>query len=340
LKIAPVIEVEVNGRAVASAFYTLLRRATVRDEEGQTSDSLHLVLDDRGNMIDIPAKGALMRVRAGWRGMPLVDKGTFKLETPKITGGADGEFIELTGKGGDLKTKLKGTGSEHHEKTTLGAIVRKSAGRAGLQAVVDPDLDRIEIAYRARHGQSEIDFLTRLADENGGIVKPAGQKLIVAKRGAATSASGKPLPKIIVAKADCESWSFEPAGRTQYGRIGASWIDQKTGKTRMAWASTGLKGPDHKLAEPAADEKAARNKADAERQRLNRATGEGSVTLAGLMEASAGADLETTGFRAECNGLWRVTSVEHEFEGSSGWKTTIDFKAREDGRKGGYKDEE
>ena len=337
---APVLIVTVNGKPVSGLFYSRVVTASVRDEKGQTSDTCSFKLDDANNALEVPAKGAMLNVLAGYRGGGLVDKGTFKLEQPEITGGDDGEFIILTGKGGDLKKKLKGDGAESYEKKTFGEIVRSVAGKAGLQAVVDPDLDKIKFEYKARASQSEIDFLTRLADEVGGIVKPAGNKLIVAKRGKGTSASGQPLPPVILMRSEAESWRFKPDGRTQYKRIGAHWIDQKTGKRKTEWVETGLKGTDHILREVAQDQARAKQAAESEKQRLNNATGEGSVTLAGLESASAGADVITIGFRPECNGGWRCSAVQDDWDKNSGWRTTVEFEAKEDGSKGGYKDEE
>lgn len=86
---------------------------------------------------------------------------------------------------------------------------------------------------------------------------------------------------------------------------------------------------------PANDDRDAAGEAKAaassEGDRLGRATGTGSITLAGLPEAMADAPILTTGFRAEANGLWRAASVDHTFGDT--YMTTIELEAPEAGKK-------
>ena len=51
-------------------------------------------------------------------------------------------------------------------------------------------------------------------------------------------------------------------------------------------------------------------------------------------------DVTTIGFRPECTGGWRASAVQDDWDKGSGWRTTVEFEAKEDGSKGGYKDEE
>ncbi|MRN79926.1 late control protein, partial [Brucella sp. 10RB9210] len=65
----PFIEVSIEGKTVHDAFYQRLISATIRDEPGQSADTLELVFDDTGNEIEIPQKGAKIEIRFGFKGV-------------------------------------------------------------------------------------------------------------------------------------------------------------------------------------------------------------------------------------------------------------------------------
>lgn len=331
----PKIEVEVDGKPVAGIFYSLLVKATLKDEDGKTADSLNLTFDDARNQIAPIRKGAEIAVRIGYLETGLVDKGLFKVEKSTLRGSVSkGEFLEVTAKAADLTKEIKGEGRKAHVNKTLGQIIEEEAGAAGFQAVVDPELARIQLPYRLRFDQSRIDFITGLAAEAGGSAKPAGGKIIVQKRGAGTSGSGLQLAPILIDKRDCSEWTIDPDGRLQYGQVEAFFVDPKTGKRQTVKEKTGLDGPSFSLREAFSDEKRARRAAKAETGRLNQGTGNGTLIMAGRPAAQAGAPVILTGFRPDVNGEWRADSVEHSFDAGSsgGYTTTVEVKPKEDGK--------
>ncbi|PZU93135.1 MAG: late control protein [Chelatococcus sp.] len=329
----PGITITVNGKEVAAGFYGRLIKATIRDEAGQTSDQLTVELDDAGNAIELPPAKATIEVAGGWKDGEFGKLGTFELQSISLKGDAEsGETMTLQASAADLKRKLKDVDREAFENKTVGEIVQAVAARNGMTARVDPELAKVTIPYRARIDTSEIDFLTTLADELGGVVKPMGSQLVVSKRGKAKAVSGQNLPPITIEKSDCSSWEINPEGRAQYGDIRASWIDQQTGKRRTTKAKTGLTGPTFTLRSPYPNEEQAQKAAEAEARRLTRNTGDGHFQLAtGLFTAQAEADvIAGASFRTGIAGRWRSDAVEHEF-GETGWHTRIEVKAQEDG---------
>lgn len=333
----PIVEVAVDGAAVASAFYTVLVELRHRDNEGQEADTLDLTFDDRNNQIALPRKGAEISLKIGYRETGLFDKGKFKVEKASIRGGAaQGEFIVVSAKAADLRKEVKAEGSKAYEKKKLEEIVKDEAEAMALKAVTDAELGKIEFDYRLKHDQSGMDFLTALADEVGAVVKPAGGKLVFQARGSGKSAGGQPLEAILILKTDCSEWEIEPDGRMQYGRVEASWTDPKTGKRKTLKHETGLKGPPLVMRESFQDEKSAKKAAEAEGGRLNRQTGSGSFTIYGRPGAQAGAPVKLEGFRSGAEGEWRAAVVENVFRpGPNGlYETVIEIKAKEDGKKG------
>jgi phage protein D len=326
----PEIEIKVDGKEVAGIFYSRLISATIRDEAGQSSDMCTIVLDDARNELAVPREKARIEISLGFRETGLVDRGTYELQNVEFEGGDDGERLILQGKAADLRRKLKGSGRKAYENTTLGEVARDIARGQGMTALVDRDLDGIRIAFEPRIDQSDIDFLTRLGDEFGAVVKPAGDKLVVAKRGSRKTVSGLDLPLIVIRKDECISWQIAPDGRTAYGKVKAHWVDQKTGKRRFEAYETGLDGPDYILPEALPDQDRAMRAAEAEGMRLTSCTGNGSFRLYGRPDAQAEALVQAVGFRDGIAGLWRAEAVEDVFD-EDGYTTTVQVTALEKG---------
>lgn len=335
----PQISIKVRGKEVSDGFYGRLIKATIRDEEGQTSDKLTIELDDDLNAIEIPAKGDMLAVSLGYRETGLVSMGLFEFQSYGIKGGEEGEFVTLQAQGANLRKGEKAGGRESFEGKTFGEIARELAKREGLEAVIDATLDKIKVPYIARIGQSPLDFLTRLADRHNGIVKRAGGKLAISGRGSGKSAGGSQVPPILISRSRdvVVDWEITSDPRPLYGEVQAAWIDQKTGKREVEKAETGFDGPKHPLRHPFPSKDEAKAAAEAEAARLSTATGEGHFTLYGRPEASAGADVIASGFRTEARGPWRCPAVDHTFTSgrSGGYTTKVEVKAPEKGKKEG-----
>jgi uncharacterized protein len=333
----PQIEVTVDGQPVSAVFYSLLMTARIKDNEGQEADSCDLTFDDRDNAIALPRKGAEVSVKLGYRETGLFDKGRFKVETVSIRGDVGiGEALVISAKAADLRKDAKAEKRKSYENTTVKEMMEDQAKAMGLQAVVDPEIGAIEFDFRIFWDQSHLDFVTHLADEIGAVVKPAGGKLVVQKRGSGKSPRGGQLELIIIRPEDCSSWEIEPDGRMQYGRVESHWVDPKTGKRRVHKEDTGLQGPPFVVREAFPDEKRAKKGAEAEKGRLNRQTGNGRFTLYGRPSAQAGAPVQLVGFRRGALGEWRAAAVEHIYQAgpNGGYTTLIEIKAKEDGKKG------
>lgn len=326
MSLYPFIEVMVNGGPVSAGFYTRLVSATIHDAPGQEADTIELRFDDSNNSIAMPSKGAKILVRFGFRdafGAGAGQKmGEFVVEKTSIEGGADGEFLTVSGRSADMRSDVKEPLSEHFDKKTIGDIVEELAGRHGMGSKVDPDLAKIKTEYVARYEQSATDFLTRLADRVGGMFAVKGGKFLFLKRGI--------LPAASIDKSECVSWSFDVEPRPLYGKVQAGWYDRSKNAVTYEDSETGLEGPSRRLRKVFASPDEAKAAAKSEGDRLGRATGSGTITLAGRPDIMADAPIMTTGFRPEANGLWRCGGVDHVYEDS--YTTTIELEAPEEGK--------
>ena len=321
-------------------FYSRLIRATVRDEEGQKSDTLTIELDDRGNAIPVPKKGTKLQVKLGYRETGLVEIGMFEVHGASLKGEAgQGEFMTVQAKGTSLAAarKLKEIGSESFpEGATLQQIAGTIAGRNGLTLRMAGPIAATNYPHgEYRHGQSDLDFLHRLVARANGILKISGDVIAVAERGSGQNAAGKPLPTINITKAGCREWEYTPGDRPTYGRVVAPFIDQKTGRKRIISEQTGMEGPLFAIREPLKTEAEAKKAAGAKAKELSRKSGTVSFTTVGNPVGSAGCPVIANGFRPEISGLWRAKAVEHVFSSGpgGGYTTKYDCTAPEGGKK-------
>lgn len=326
----PFIEVTVDGQPVAGVFYSRLVSATLQDATGQDADTCELVLDDAGNTLAAPREGSRLLVRFGYRDVGTWVMGLYTVESVSFEGGPQGETMTVSGRSADMRSDLKEPLSEHFDNETVGGVMRQLAARHGLEASVSPELAAEPLPYIARVDQSTLDFATRIADRFGGLFSVKGGKMVLVKRGSG-SATGKALQALTIDRSQVSDWRIEGDPRPRYGKTSAKWFDRKTGKVEIEEAETGQQGPGRRLRHVLPSKDEAKKAASAEAERLSRATGSGSITLAGLPEAQAEADVVLTGFRQEINGRWRAASVEHRFDGT--YTTTIELEAPEGGKK-------
>lgn len=326
MSLYPFIEVSVNGAPVAGAFYTRLVSATIHDAPGQEADTVELRFDDGRNAIAMPAKGALIAVVFGFRdafGLGAGQKmGSFVYEKSGIEGGEGGEFLTVSGRSADMRSDVKEPLSEHFDDKTIGDIVGELAGRHGLGSKVDPALGAMTLGYVARYEQSAADFLTRLADRVGGMFAVKDGKFLLLQRGI--------LPTTVIDKSECESWSFDVEPRPLFGKVQAGWYDRSKNAVAYEEEATGRDGPAKRLRKVFASAAEAKAAAKSEGQRLGRATGSGSITLAGRPDIMADAPIQTTGFRTGASGLWRCGGIDHVYDDT--YKTIIELEAPEEGK--------
>lgn len=318
----PFIEVSVAGRTVSDAFYSLLVSASIYDAPGQEADTCELEFDDENNLIEVPEMGAEISVRFGFRGASTWKMGVFIFEKADYEFGPRGELLRFSCRSADMRSDVKEPLSEHFDEKSVGDIVQELAGRHGYDAKISPGLAGLQLPYIARTEQSTVDFLTRLADRCGGQFSVKGNRFLFLERGV--------LPPITIDKSDCESGTFSIEPRPRYGKTQAGWYDRARNEIKYEDFETGLKGPVKRLRTTFANAAEAQKAASAEGSRLGRATGSGSITLAGMPEVMADTPIMITGMRREANGEWRAASVEHRYDDT--YMTTIELEAPETGK--------
>lgn len=324
----PFITVLADGNPVNGLFYQRLISASIRDESGQESDTVEVEFDNRGGVMPLPEEGAVLEPFFGYRETGTSTMGKFVVDGYSSGGGTCGRIFKLTARAADLRETLKQKRSEHFEKTTVGAMLKKAFECEGVTIEVEASLAGIAIEYEPRFDQSTLDFATRLADKHNALFKPGGGTMLFVPRGHQGKLSGGIMTGITLRPEDCSDWEISGKPRQKYGKAAAKYYDPATGETKFESFATGQDGPIRMLKRKFRDRAEAKRAATAEGTRLNRGKASGFFSMEGLLTATAEIDVTAIGFGPIEDGLWRGESVEQRFNGG-GFRTTINVESLE-----------
>lgn len=323
----PIIEVwGPSGRNLAEEWGSALLGVTVTDKAGYESDEAVIRIRATPPEWTFPPKGTKYTVRLGWEESAAAVTGIYSVQRVSPRGAPDqGTMLEITCRAADFMDKMKEVDSGHYDDKTVGDIVRHIAGKMGVEAVIAPELANIKIPYRMRFQQSNGDFLTHLADQVGGIIKPQAGKLLVLKRGAGKSAGGSTLPTITVTYDPLFDFEADLEPRPQFKDIEGGWIDAKTGLRKASKRPGGFKASRLGLVHPFASEAEAELGADAAAQEHGRKSATAKFSMPGEPKAVAEAPVKASGYGADIDAVaWIAAGVTHEASPDQGWVTTID----------------
>ena len=312
----PRIEVTIDGKAVAGAFYERLVSITVTDKEGISSDTVDIELNDGPpSFLAIPRKGAIIDVKLGYGALRSLGQFT----ADKVTCKCLPYGMSISGKAADLRSgKLKEPQERHWDKKKLKDIIDDIASESGLSAAVDSEIGNFEYEWLAQQDESNTQFLRRLEKRHNGLFAIKNKKLIFAKRGSGLSAGGLFGGSVVVTPAIIinGSCSFEANDRTKYSKVVAYHQDKEKAERVEIEADADA------FANVAEADKAAQAKA----KDLKRGEGAVSVTVVGDTGISAGLPLLFFGVRPGLDGApYIIDTATHNFS-KAGYTTQISGK--------------
>jgi phage protein D len=327
----PLIQVISSaGRDMVPLWGAALASVSITDQAGYESDQAVLTFRDTPPRWQAPPKGTRYEVRLGWSTDSMAVTGIYTVQRVGFSGSPDeGTAMRVTCRAADFLDKMKEVDTEHFDGKTVGEIVKDLAGRMGVAAVVAPALAGIAIPYRMRFQQSIGDFLTHLADQVGGIIKPQAGKLLVLQRGSGQSAGGKTLPAITVTHDPLYEFEAETEPRSQFKDVEGGWIDPKTGLRTAARRSGGYAASRTAVVHPFPSKDEAELGADAAAQEQGRKSATARFSMPGEPRAVAEARVIAKGFGADIDSVaWVASSVSHEARPDQGWRTEIECETK------------
>ncbi len=320
----PEFRIFASGVDVSATIKDRLISLAITDQDGTQSDMLEMSIDDRAGLIAWPDTSSILSVWLGFKGSALSFMGSYAVDG--ISGSGPAQIIDISATPADLKGPIRAPQTRAWEGVSLKDIAGKIASEAGLSAVVSGSIAGQAWAYLAQTSESDLHFLTRVAGELDATAKIAGGSLIVQKRGDGKTAAGDPLPAPILSRARFSDWRWTLDGRAPFRTIEAEWSEH--GAARRGLVTRGSGEPKRRLRHLHASEAEAVRAADAALARSGRGEFRLTARVAGFEPAlMAGGSVVISGLRAELDGLWHVSRVDHRLERA----LTTEFEATRGG---------
>ena len=306
---APAYRVTLEGRDITPNIDPRLMSLTLTQCRADEADQLDLVLDDSDGLLSLPRTGVELTFAIGWAGAELTPKGTFIVDEVEHSGAPD--QVQIRARSADLRGPLRNRAVQSWHDTTLGAIVQTIAQRNALQARVDSSLGGTPIAHVDQANESDIGFVSRLAQRYDAVATVKAGRLLLLPINGARTASGAAMPALTLTRQAGDQHRYHAADREAYTGVRAYWHDPKRAKQVSVLVGQG--GNAKRLREGHANEVDALAAAQAEWRRIQRGAATFELTLAvGLPGADAQSPLAVSGFKPDIDGIdWLVTRVTH-----------------------------
>lgn len=316
----PAFKILADGTDLTAQIADRLVSLRISDQAGQQSDSLEIVLDDRGKRLPAPRQGAWLKVWLGYSsgGPKPAYMGSFGVDEVEFTGGNRSMTIRATAAATAPELVKEGR-SQSWRSTTLGAVVQEVAKRNGMTAVVKGAQASIAIAHEDQTNESDQAFLTRLAEKFKATIKPADGKLVLLPRG-----SGEGGGTFTVKEPDVEpGWWATLKNRGAYSEVSVRYLDRTTNKEKVVKAGQKGKQPSFEERGTFKTQAEAQKAAESRLQSLQAGEVSISLTTVGRPEINAEGLITLQGFRPEVDGTWNAKIIEHRLDGT-GYRTAIE----------------
>ena len=204
---------------------------SLTDNRGLEADTLDLELSDHDGKLALPPRNATISLALGWKGAPLIDKGQYSVDEVQFSGGASSaDKLTIRARAADLKGTFTEQKERSFHKKKLGEIVNEIAQGNKLKSQVAKELANRLIDHIDQTNESDINLLTRLAEEHGAMCTVKNGTLLFMPLGQGKTASGKPIPLRKITRKSGDSYAFSIAESENYKAVRVYWHDTATGK--------------------------------------------------------------------------------------------------------------
>lgn len=311
----------LDGRDITPRVDGRLQRLTLTDKRGMEADELDLTLSDYDGKLAIPRKGVELALAIGWQHEGLIDRGTFIIDEATHRGAPD--VLTLRARSANLRGALRAKRTQSWHQVTLSEIVRTVADRHTLEPLVGEQLAGVVLEHVDQTDESDINFLSRLAERYDAIATVKAGRLLFIPAGQGATASGRVIPPVTLTRRSGDAHEFTETDRHQYTGVRAYWQDVDGAERREVIA--GAEGDLKTLRQTYPNESDARAAAESEWKRTGRGRATFKLTLArGRADLYPETPLRVRGFKPEIDEReWLIVEVRHNLD-DNGYTTAID----------------
>lgn len=201
---------------------------SLTDNRGFEADQLTLTVDDSDGLVELPPRGAQLAVAIGWLGEDLIYKGLYTVDEVSHEGPPD--VVGITARAADFREEFNVKRETSWHDVTVERVVSAIARRYDLKPMISELLMSVEIDHADQTDESDMSFLTRMADMLGAIATVKNGCLLFILPGGGLTASGQALPSLTITRSSGDRHSFRIADRDAYTGVQAYWLDLDYGK--------------------------------------------------------------------------------------------------------------
>jgi hypothetical protein len=322
---SPAFQVVVDDEDITNKIAPRLISFTLNECGGDESDQLDLALSDADGMLAIPPRGAAINVQIGWKKSGLVDKGVFTVDEVEHSGTPD--QITLRARTANFTASFRQVQTETFHDTTLGGIIELIAFKNELRPGISESLRNVVVPHIDQTRESDGAFLRRLGKKYDATATVKNDTLLFIPINACETASGKPLPVIIITRDLGDCHRYQSAERDSYSGVRVFWHDTKSTMRRSVVA--GSAGNTKNLRTTYSTEADARQAAVAEWQRIQRGLATFELALAeGNPQLMPKSPVKVSGFKPAIDAVeWQATRVCHSIT-KNGFTSRIEMETK------------
>ncbi|WP_397443581.1 phage late control D family protein [Photorhabdus antumapuensis] len=221
----PVYVLSAGDKNVNARIQSRLISLNLTDNRGFEADQLDIELDDSDGLLSLPRRGTELSLHLGWQGEPLIHKGKFIVDEIEYSGAPD--KIIIRARSADFRAMLNINREVSYHQKTISDIVHTIAVRNDLTPKVDKMLANITLSHIDQTNESDCNFLTRLAKQEGAIATIKSGYLLFIRQGQNKAASGQSLPSVIITRQSGDDHRFSLADRGAYTGVSANWLNTR-----------------------------------------------------------------------------------------------------------------
>lgn len=321
----PAYALTIAGQRISPQLNARLQRLSLTDRRGLEADQLDITLEDHDNRLDLPPRGAEITLALGWKDEGLIDRGTYIVDEIEHAGAPD--TLTIRARSADMRTSLPGKRSQSWDEVTLRDIIATIAGRHELEHRIADQLAGIPVKHIDQTDESDLHFLTRLAERYDAVATVKAGILLFLPAGQGTTAGGLPIPPMQLRRRVGDRHRYVVADRDAYTGVLAYWSDTSGAKREEVIAGTD--DNPKRLRPTYASEQDALEAARAEWQRLQRGGAEFALDLAeGRPDLYPETPIWLIGWKPQIEATpWLITEVVHSLT-ETAYTTALQMEIR------------
>tara|TARA_R110000851_G_scaffold333531_2_gene514926 strand:+ start:7465 stop:8505 length:1041 start_codon:yes stop_codon:yes gene_type:complete len=319
----PIWRISVDGRDLADLVNPRFMSLTLTETRDEQADQLSLNLSDHDGLLEIPSRGAMIKLAMGWSNTGLVDKGSFTVDETGHRGAPD--IVSLRARSANMTGPLRTRTERSFHGKTIRQIVEQIALTNGLTAIVGEAFADKVIQHVDQANESDAAFLNRIGKRYDAVATVKDGNLVFMPIRGAKTASGNDMPFWDVFRRDGDQHEFLTTERDAYTGVKAFWMDPRKAIKNSVVAGV-IDNAKH-LRDTYANETDALSAAQSEWQRIRRGHSTMRYQLAaGMPQLSAQHKIRFPDMKKPINEIdWLVKELRHEL-GDSGLITNLDLE--------------